>query len=56
MCWCGGTGKPRLECVLDCLYCMLQRHRAIGLQTDCMVAMPASMVRLLDSHVHALWP
>ena len=35
---------------------MLQQHRAVGLQTDCMVAVPAPVVRLPDSHVYALWP
>ena len=35
---------------------MLQQYRAIGLHTDCMVAVPASVVRLLDSHVYVLWP
>ena len=54
--WCGDTGAPGLECVLDCVYCMLQQHCAIGLQTDCMVAVPAPVVRLPDSHVYALWP
>ena len=29
---------------------------AIGLQTDCMVTVPAPMERLPDSHVYALWP
>ena len=55
---CGDTGTPRLEYAyaLDCLYCMhvLPRHRAIVLRTDCTVALPAPMVRLLDSHVYAL--
>ena len=50
---CGDTGTPGLECVLDC---MLQKHRAIGLQTDCMMVVPAPVVRLPDSHVYALWP
>ena len=41
--------------------CSLQRqyhaaHHAIGLQTDCMVVVPAPVVRLPDSHVYALWP
>ena len=31
-------------------------HHANGLQSDCMVLMPALAVRLLDSHVYALWP
>ena len=35
---------------------MLQQHCAIGLQTDCMMAVPAPVARLLDSHVYALWP
>ena len=30
-------------------------HPAIGLQTDCMMAVLAPMVRLPDSHVYALW-
>ena len=55
MYWCGDTGASGLECVLDCLYCMLQQHRAVGLQTDCMVAVPAPVVRLPDSHVYALY-
>ena len=54
--WCGDTSASGLQCVLDCLYCMLQQHRAVGLQTDCMVAVPAPVVSLLDSHVYALWP
>ena len=53
---CGDTSTPGLECVLDCLYCMLQQHCAIGLQTDCMMAVPAPVARLPDSHVYALWP
>ena len=52
----GDTSASGLQCVLDCLYCMLQQHRAVGLQTDCMVAVPAPVVSLLDSHVYALWP
>jgi hypothetical protein len=35
---------------------MLSQHRAVGLQTDCMVVVPAPVVRLPDSHVYALWP
>ena len=35
---------------------MLQQHHAVGLQLDCMVAVPALVVRLLDSHVYVLWP
>ena len=54
--WCKDTGAPRLECVLNCLYCMLQQHRAIGLQSDCMVVVPAPVVRLPDCYVYALWP
>ena len=36
-----------------CLYCMLQGRRAIGLQTDCMVAVPEPVVRLPDSYVNS---
>ena len=32
------------------------RCDAIGLQTDCMVIVPAPVVRLPGSHVYALWP
>lgn len=53
---CGDTDAPGLECVSDCLYCMLQQYWAIGLHTDCMVAVPASVVRVPDSHVYVLWP
>ena len=53
--WCGDTGTPRLEYALDCLYCVLPKHRAIGLQTECTVAVPAPVVRLPDS-LCALWP
>ena len=51
--WRGDTGSPGLEYALDCLHGMLQQHRAIGLQIDCMImmAMPAPMVRLPASHV-----
>ena len=35
---------------------MLSQHRAIGLQIDCMVIVPAPVVRLPDSYVYALWP
>ena len=38
------------------LQCTLSQHHAIGLQTDCMVTVLAPVVRLLDSHVYALWP
>ncbi len=44
------------ECALDCLYCILQQHCAIRLPTNCMVAVPAPMVRLPDPHVSAPWP
>ena len=40
---------------LDVMLCMLSQNRAIGLQTDCMVIVPAPVVRLPDSHVYALW-
>ena len=33
-----------------------EEHCAIGLQTDCMVAVPAPVVRLPDSQLYALWP
>ena len=35
---------------------MLSQYCAIGMQTDCMVIVPAPVVRLLDSHMYALWP
>ena len=35
---------------------MPSQHRAIRLQTDCMVVVPAPVVRLPDSHLYALWP
>ena len=41
---------------MDLMLCMPSRHHAIGLQTDCMVTVLAPVVRLLDSHVYALWP
>ena len=47
---------PRLEYAWDRLYCVLHQSCAIGLQTDCMMVVPAPMVRLPDSHVSALWP
>ena len=56
---CTGVGTPmHLGFSVSCLLmpCMLQQHRAVGLQTDCMVAVPAPVVRLPDSHVYALWP
>ena len=31
-------------------------HHAIGLQTDCMVTVPAPVVRLPDSYMYAPWP
>ena len=34
----------------------LVRTSCSGLQTDCMVVVPAPVVRLPDSHVCALWP
>ena len=40
--------------VLDLMLCMPIQHYAIGLQTDCMVIVPAPMVRLPDSHAYAL--
>ena len=37
--------------------CVLSQHHAIGLQTDCLVTVLApDWLRLLDSHVYALWP
>ena len=45
----GDTSAPRLECALNCLDCMLQQHRVIGLQTNCMVVVPTPVVRLQDS-------
>ena len=46
------------EYALDLMLCMPSQHHAIasGLQTDCMVVVPAPVVRLPDSHVYALWP
>ena len=38
------------------MLCMPSQHHAIGLQTDCMVLVPAPVVRLPDSHVHAYGP
>ena len=53
-------GTPRLailsEYALCLLQCKLSQHHAIGLQTDCMVVVPAPVVRLPDSYVYALWP
>ena len=37
------------------LHCKSSQHQAIGMQTDCMVIVPAPVVRLPDSHVYALW-
>ncbi len=36
--------KPRLEYDLESMLCVLSLHHAIGLQTDCMVALLAPMV------------
>ena len=44
------------QVVLTVMLYMLSQNRAIGLQTDCMVIVPAPVVRLPDSHVYALWP
>ena len=52
----GSLGTPRPEFALNVILYMLSQHRAIGLQTDCMVVVPAPVVRLPDSHVYALWP
>ena len=38
------------------MHYMLSQHCAMWLQTDCMVVLPAPVVRLLDSCVYALWP
>ena len=35
---------------------MLSQYRAIGLQTDCMVVVPARVLGLPDSRAYALWP
>ena len=51
-----GHYTPRPEFALDVILYMLPQHRAIGLQTDCMVLVPAPVWRLPDSHVCALWP
>ena len=50
------TRTPRHEYALDLMLCMPSQYHAIGLQTDGMVAVPAPVVRLPDSHVYALWP
>ena len=42
--WCGDTKVPRLEYALELMFCMPSQHHAIGLQTGCMVTMPAPMV------------
>ena len=47
---------PSLEYALESMFCMPSQHHAIGLQTGCMVTVLAPVVRLLDSHVYALWP
>ena len=52
----GHTPCSQLEYALDLMLCMPSQHHAIGLQTDCMVVVPAPVVRLPDSHVYALWP
>ena len=56
---CVGVGTPvhlGLSVLSDCLDCMLQQLCAIGLQIDCMMAVPAPVVRLPDSNMYALWP
>ena len=45
-----------LEYALGLMLCMPSQHYAIGLQSDCMVVVPAPLVRLPDSHVYAPWP
>ena len=50
------TSTPRPEFALDVMLYMLSQHCAIGLQTDCMVVVPAPMVKLPKSHVYALCP
>ena len=45
-----------LEYALGLMLCMPSQHHAIGLQTDCMVVVPAPVVRIPDSHVYAFWP
>ena len=47
-----------LPCHTRSVHCLasLSQHHAIALQTDCMVVVPAPVVRLPDSHVYALWP
>ena len=44
---------PRPGYALKLMLYMPSRHHAIGLQTNCVVVMPAPMVRLPDSHVYA---
>ena len=51
-----GHGYTQPEYAFDVMLYMLPQHHAIGLQTDCMVLVPAPVVRLPDSHVYALWP
>ncbi len=45
---CLGVGTPRslprLVYALESMLCMLSQHRAIGLQTDCMVTVLAPVV------------
>ena len=44
----GTLVHPGLSMPLCLLQCKLSQHHAIGLQTDCMVTVPAPVVRLLD--------
>ena len=52
----GACSLIRLGFMMHCPLCFIAHYRAIGLQTDCMVTVPAPVVRLPDSHVYALWP
>ena len=36
------------------MQCMVSRHHAVGLQTDCMVVVLVPMVRLIDPHVYTM--
>ena len=52
----GRLVHPELEYALCLLQCKSPHLDAIGMQIDCMVTVPAPLVRLPDSHMYALWP
>ena len=52
----GASSAPRHEYALDLMLRMPTQLHATGLQTGCMVVVPAPVVRLPDSLVYALWP